>query len=41
MDANLLRMLRLACLALLLGISLAIESSFLSHNKPKIFVDDG
>ena len=41
MDANFLIISRLVCLALLLGISMAIESSFLSHNKPRIFVSDG
>ena len=40
MDANLLRKSHLVCLALLVGISMAIESSFLSHNKPRIFILD-
>ena len=39
-DANFLRISRLVRLALLLGISMAIESSFLSHNKPRIFISD-
>ena len=41
MDANLLRISRLVCLPLLLCISMAIESSFLSQNELRIFVSDG
>ena len=37
MDANLLRVSRLVCVALLLGISMTTEYSFLSHYKPMIF----
>ena len=37
MDPNLLRTSRLVCLALVLGISTTVESSFLSHNKSTVF----
>ena len=40
MGANLSRISRLVCLALLLGISMAIKSSFLSHNELRIFVSE-
>ena len=39
MGANLSRISRLVCLALLLGISMAIKS-FLSHNELRIFVSE-